>query len=167
MSPLTSEPGCYYTQVTVEETEVQKRGRYIASPKAPRPRANLHVNPTSFQLQIPCCMGGSRILAEQTLPLSKRTRNGRREAVEKQEASCYTLGKTRGEGSHTRAKRWQRSLEQLWSSAVWKTSDFVVLMYNDNKSQLPHSVDSHRPPPKIDKQAWGWGFRKEQLPPKR
>lgn len=30
----------------------------------------------------------------------------------------------------------------LWSSAVWKTSDFVVLIYYDNKSQLPHSVDS-------------------------
>lgn len=35
---------------------------------------------------------------------------------------------------------------------MWKTSDFVVLTYYDNKSQLPHSVDSHRPSPKTDKQ---------------
>lgn len=50
---------------------------------------------------------------------------------------------------------WRRRLEWLWSSAVWKTSDFVVLMYYDNKSQLPHSVDSRRPLPEMDKQVWG------------
>lgn len=60
----------------------------------------------------------------------------------------------RGGGSETWGKGWQR-LEKLWSSAVWKTSDFVVLMYDDNKSQLPHSVDSHRPLPKMDKLVWG------------
>lgn len=69
---------------------------------------------------------------------------------------CYNLAQVRGKswvgGSQTQGEVWQRRLERLWSSAVWKTSDFVVLVYYDNKSQLPHSVDSHQPPPKMDKQ---------------
>lgn len=67
----------------------------------------------------------------------------------------YNLAQVKGKswagGSQTQGKGWQRRLEQLWSSAVWKTSDFVVLVYYDNKSQLPHSADSHQPPPEMDK----------------
>lgn len=73
---------------------------------------NLHVSLTSFQLQMPCCMGGRRARGEQTLPLSRRTRNGRGEAVEKQEARPLHPGKDRGGG----LKHGPRGGKEAWSS---------------------------------------------------
>lgn len=68
---------------------------------------------------------------------------------------CYNLAPVKEKSwagrSQPQGRGWPRRLEQLWSSAVWKTSDFVVLVYYDNKSQLPHSAGSHQPPPEMDK----------------
>lgn len=53
---------------------------------------NLQVNPTSFQLQILCFVGGNWALPGQTRPLPRMTRNGRQQAVEKQEAHILQFG---------------------------------------------------------------------------
>lgn len=66
---------------------------YNNSPRDLRPRVNLQINPTFFQLQIPCFMGKSWALGDQTLPLSRGTRNRRQEAVGKQEAQMLQAGK--------------------------------------------------------------------------
>lgn len=63
----------------------------------------LQVNPTcshsEFRVSdMPGGGGWSWGLGDQTLPLSKRTRNGKQEAVEKQEARVFRLGSGEGKG---------------------------------------------------------------------
>lgn len=54
-----------------------------------------HICPTPNSMFL-TCLGGSWALGDQTLPLSRGTRNGKEEAVEKQEAQMLWLGS--GEG---------------------------------------------------------------------
>lgn len=164
MSPSTSEHECYCTQVTVEETEAQRGADTQLAQGLPgqgEPSRQPHILPTPNAMLHGWASGPWRADPASLQEDQERKRGGSGEAG----SPAVTPWERPGRGSQTRAKGWQRSLEQLWSSAVWKTSDFVVLVHNDNKSQLPHSVDSHRPPPELGEQAWGGGSGRSDFHP--
>lgn len=96
-----------YTQVTVEETETQKRGKDVTSP-----RVKLQVIPTASQLQIPCFQHSCWELGLWGSGLSSR---GPGNALETVDNRCHGLAQVRGDNSVGIKDMGQTVAEEDWS----------------------------------------------------